>query len=567
MKVPTRVRPAALRGERRRRRPACEALEGRTLLADFQLSGLVWPDPSRITYSIAPDQVDWGGRANVLGSSLDARLGAGWQREAARALQTWASVANLNIARVADSPLALDTWGLAQGDARFGDIRFGGYAFSSTTTLAQTYFPPPGSATISGDVQVNTAMNWAIGGAGFDFYSVMLHETGHSLGLEHSVTASPVMSGTYRGVRSGLTADDIAGIQALYGPRTADIYRASGLGASATTAIDVTPALQAGTYRGQLGGLGLTSIGDTTYFSVVAPAGSDGASFQVTAAAAGVSGLSPKVSVLDAALTPLAVQANPADWSNDVSARVDGVTAGARYYVAVTGATADVFAVGTYRLAFGFDGVTPPTPPPPPLPPPPPPPVPPPPPPPPPVPVPVPTPTPTPTPIPQPTVKPTAAPVQVAADRYEAKNRSIVRRVSLGRVAARSVGGLTLDTGADVDVFVFQSARAGVYQVAAAGARVQVFDGAGRLVTEGAGEASVRAARAGLKVVVQVSSADGGPLAGYTLRVSSTPNQVQKVRKASKQVVGVPTPLPPSMAWKPLFLRPETAGKPARRKI
>ena len=49
-----------------------------------------------------------------------------------------------------------------------------------------------------------------------DLYSVVLHEVGHALGLGHSDVPGAVMYPYYRQA-SGLTADDVAGIQALYG--------------------------------------------------------------------------------------------------------------------------------------------------------------------------------------------------------------------------------------------------------------------------------------------------------------------------------------------------------------
>src|SRR5438876_903270 len=66
------------RSLRRRVRPSCEPLEGRELLSgpgsDYSLSGLQWPDPSHITYSIAPDGVSWGHGANDLNARF-AKLG------------------------------------------------------------------------------------------------------------------------------------------------------------------------------------------------------------------------------------------------------------------------------------------------------------------------------------------------------------------------------------------------------------------------------------------------------------------------------------------------------------
>ena len=49
--------------------------------------------------------------------------------------------------------------------------------------------------------------------ASYDLYSVLLHETGHSLGLEHPDNPDAVMLATYNGVKAGLDAGDIAGLQ------------------------------------------------------------------------------------------------------------------------------------------------------------------------------------------------------------------------------------------------------------------------------------------------------------------------------------------------------------------
>jgi hypothetical protein len=61
--------------------------------------------------------------------------------------------------------------------------------------------------------------NWH-SGTTVDLFSVALHETGHALGLGHSSNPGAVMYPYYR-MQTGLTSDDIAGIQALYGPAVA----------------------------------------------------------------------------------------------------------------------------------------------------------------------------------------------------------------------------------------------------------------------------------------------------------------------------------------------------------
>src|SRR5438309_2939238 len=127
-------------------RPGPERLEARELPAGsgYVLSGFRWSNPADISFSIVPDGVPWDGGTNGLNAFMNARFGDGtWQRELARALQTWASVANINIAQVPDSGPAFDAFGQPQSDPRFGDIRVGGFNFSDPRTLAQTFYPPP----------------------------------------------------------------------------------------------------------------------------------------------------------------------------------------------------------------------------------------------------------------------------------------------------------------------------------------------------------------------------------------------------------------------------------------
>jgi hypothetical protein len=164
-----------------------EALEGRALMAtagvDYVLSGASWSNPSRITYSIAPDGVQWISGVNAINSTFDAKFGTGvWQREIARALATWEAAANINIVPVSDGAYSENALGAQQGDSRFGDIRVGGDVLANDTqTLAQTYYPPPLGSTAGGDVEINLGMSYGIGSQ-FDQYSVVLHETCHALG-------------------------------------------------------------------------------------------------------------------------------------------------------------------------------------------------------------------------------------------------------------------------------------------------------------------------------------------------------------------------------------------------
>lgn len=143
--------------------------------------------------------------------SLTAQLSENAIRgEVERAFQEWARYANISF-------LA----GSGQAAARSIDIRFAtgvhgdGYPFT-TGVLAHTFYPsPPNAEPLAGDIHFNDDVSWQVG-TGVDLFSVALHEAGHALGLGHSDNPGAVMYPYYR-LSTGLSADDIAGIQALYG--------------------------------------------------------------------------------------------------------------------------------------------------------------------------------------------------------------------------------------------------------------------------------------------------------------------------------------------------------------
>jgi hypothetical protein len=132
--------------------------------------------------------------------------------EVARAFQVWASYANVSFSA-----------GQVQGAVRSIDILFASgahgdpYRFDGPGgVLAHTFYPAPlNGEPIAGDMHFDADENWHAGTT-MDLFSVALHETGHALGLGHSSNPGAVMYPYYR-MQTGLTSDDIAGIQALYG--------------------------------------------------------------------------------------------------------------------------------------------------------------------------------------------------------------------------------------------------------------------------------------------------------------------------------------------------------------
>ncbi|MGA2772134.1 MAG: matrixin family metalloprotease [Bryobacteraceae bacterium] len=132
--------------------------------------------------------------------------------EVERAFQVWASYANVGFSA-----------GQVQGAVRSIDILFASgahgdaYPFDGPGgVLAHTFYPAPiNGEPIAGDMHFDADENWHAGTI-VDLFSVALHETGHALGLGHSSNPGAVMYPYYR-MQTGLTSDDIAGIQALYG--------------------------------------------------------------------------------------------------------------------------------------------------------------------------------------------------------------------------------------------------------------------------------------------------------------------------------------------------------------
>ncbi len=199
---------------RRRRRLALESLERRDVPATW---GIPWADPQHLTISFAPDGTNVFGQPSTLFQTLNTQLGTGtWETTVLRAVQTWASKADINVGLVSDGGEPIGAAGAPEGDPRFGDIRISAAPLSSgVVAIGDPYDPSTG--TLSGDVIINSNADFNPNDSGsYDLYTVLLHEFGHSFGFADSTSPSSFMYNVYQGPVSGLAPGAVPALQALY---------------------------------------------------------------------------------------------------------------------------------------------------------------------------------------------------------------------------------------------------------------------------------------------------------------------------------------------------------------
>lgn len=343
-----------------KRKLQLESLEDRRVMAAF---GNPWPAPERLTVSFVPDGTRVGEAPSALFSALDATLGREvWQREALRALQTWAQYAPLNFDLLVDEGLPLGEGGPLQAGRQQGDLRLAAAPLAPSEIAVGTPFDLLGDW--AGDVVLNSNYRFgqgdratAAGDPGqFDLYTVLLQEFGHALGLPNSGNPDSVMYTAYRGARTGLHTSDITALRALYGPRRADRFEPNGMFFNARRLQFVYDADQ---FRDLDPGAGsapfvaraeLTSAGDVDFYRASVPA--DLHDFHVEVRTAGLSLLRPTVSVLDANRRVVA-SATAGQPGAGVSLFVADALPGQQYWIRVEGRAAGVFGVGAYHLAVG----------------------------------------------------------------------------------------------------------------------------------------------------------------------------------------------------------------------
>ncbi len=169
-----------------------------------------------VTWSYMPGGLDCSddGDGPCTTVALSSFMPVGFESVIQSAFSAWSAVANLTFLQVVDSGVAFNAAGAG------GDIRIGGHFFDGpSNVLAHGYYPPNNGASAAGDIHFDSAETWDLDfiGSGISLFQVMAHELGHALGLDHTGVPNSLMNPFYTEAFSGPQADDIAGIQFLYG--------------------------------------------------------------------------------------------------------------------------------------------------------------------------------------------------------------------------------------------------------------------------------------------------------------------------------------------------------------
>ncbi len=354
LEILARLRRGPSPERRRAVRPVLEPLEGRMLL--YATTGDMFSDGRLITWSLVPDGTSLPGGTSHLFATMDAKFARNtWVSYISDAFAEWENVANVNFSQVGDNGSPTGSGNIQQGSTSFGDIRIGSFS-EGQSMAAFTILPPKANGgSDSGDIFLNSDVNWQVSGnTGVDLETIAVHEIGHALGLAHSSNTGAAMYANYSGVREVPTADDVAGVQSIWGPRQEDSFAQQYNNFSMNTAANITSYIQASPHQVLINSLDVAKTNEGYWFRFGTPPDTSG-NMTVTAQSTWLSELSPVIQLFSANGTLLTEASTPPYYFGaTASTSIGNMTPSTTYYVRVGGTSGTETGTGNYALLLNM---------------------------------------------------------------------------------------------------------------------------------------------------------------------------------------------------------------------
>ena len=291
------------------------------------------------------------GQPSTLFSQLDTAFARqDWQQAVLSGFQTWLVHTAADLGVVPDEGLPLGTLGPTTGDTRFGDIRVAARPLANDVLAISMSQDALLSGSWAGDVILNSQAEFH---SLDEFYSVVLHEAGHVLGLPHSEDPASPMHVHGASTALSLTQADILAVQQRHGQRLLEVIANDQL--SQATRLNWPAAPE--DLEGRAPALSFGEISpesDVDFYEVRAVDRDDGP-LTVRLRTHAVSQLVPQLSIFNeqGSLLQQADAAGLAD--RDITLTLPNTVRGDSYFIEVRAAAEGLASVGSYALVVTQD--------------------------------------------------------------------------------------------------------------------------------------------------------------------------------------------------------------------